>query len=285
MGQRVAIVTGAGKGLGRAYALRLGAAGVAVVVNNRWSDRTAPSSAEAVAAEIRAAGGAAVAEVSPVEDPASGEAMVALALSAFGRLDAVVANAGTAEAVRMRRQTVEAFLGIFDINFFGTYHLVRAAWPHLTGQGEGRIVVSTSSAGLHGGDGMAGYASSKAALIGLTRALAVEGRVSNVHVNAISPYALTQMTERFVGPDLAARMDPNLVAPLVAWLAGPDCDVTGQVFVAGGGGVKAAFTVEGPRVEIEADPGAAAHAAMEARPWRPFADSHVAFADFMGEAS
>jgi NAD(P)-dependent dehydrogenase (short-subunit alcohol dehydrogenase family) len=281
MARRTVIVTGAGKGLGRAYALRLAAAGAAVVVNNRWTDRSQPSSAEAVAAEIRAAGGAAIADVGAAEDPAGGAALVGLALAEFGRLDAVVANAGVSQAQRMRRQDPADFARIFDVNFFGTYHLVRAAWPVLTDQGEGRIVVSTSSAGLHGGDGMTAYAASKAALIGLMRAMAVEGRASGVLVNAISPYALTQMTERFVDPALGTRMAPEAVAPLIEWLAGPDCDVTGQVFVAGGGGVKAAYAVEGPRVELGGDPGAAVHAAIEGRPWSAFADSHVAFEDFM----
>lgn len=283
MSRRVVIVTGAGKGLGRAYALRLASQGVAVVVNNRWSDRTQPPSAETVAAEIRAAGGAAVANLAPAEDESSGEALVSLALAEFGRLDAVVANAGVSEAARMRRQTFEDFNRIFAINFFGTYHLARAAWRRLTDQGSGRIVVSTSSAGLHGGDGMAAYASSKAALIGLMRALAVEGRASGVLVNAIAPFAFTAMTEPFFEAEMAARMDPAAVAPLVAWLAGPDCDVSGQTFVSGGGGVRAAFAVEGPRFKLSGEPGATVHAALAAQPRRPFADSHVAFADFMAE--
>jgi NAD(P)-dependent dehydrogenase (short-subunit alcohol dehydrogenase family) len=284
MAKRVVVVTGAGKGLGRAYALRLAAEGAAVVVNNRWTDRAQPSSAEAVVAEIRAAGGSAVANLLSVEDEASGEALIAQALAAFGRLDAVVANAGVSEAVRVRRQTPQDFARIFAVNFFGTYHLARSAFLHMTGAGGGRIVVSTSSAGLHGGDGMAAYASSKAAVIGLMRALAVEGRASGVLVNAIAPYALTAMTERFVGEDLAPRMDPAAVAPLVAWLAGPDCDVSGQTLVAGGGAVRAAFAVEGPRVDMDGDVGATVHAALAAQPRRPFADSHVAFTDFMAES-
>ena len=272
MSRRTVIVTGAGKGLGRAYALHLAASGFAVVVNNRWTDRSQPASAEAAAAEIRNAGGAAVAELSAAEAPESGQAMVDLALAEFGRLDAVVANAGVAQAWRMRRQDPADFARVFDINFFGTWHLVRAAWPVLAGQGSGRIVVSTSSAGLHGGDGMTAYAASKAALIGLMRALAVEGRACGVNVNAVAPYALTPMTERFVEPALGARMAPEAVAPLIDWLAGPDCDVSGQVLVAGGGMIKAAFAVEGPRVDLGGDPGAAVHAALEAHPRRTFDD-------------
>lgn len=281
MSRRVAIVTGAGNGLGRAYALRLAADGLAVVVNNRWTDRDRPSSAESVAEEIRAAGGAAVANMTAVEDPACGEALVAQALAEFGRLDAVVANAGVSEAARMRRQTPEDFVRIVEINFLGTWRLVRAAWRLLTDQGQGRIVVSTSSAGLHGGDGMAAYASSKAALIGLMRALAVEGKPFGVAINAVAPYAATAMTRPFLDADLAAQMTPDAVAPLIAWLAGPDCDVTGQTFVAGGGGLGAAFAVEGPRVELGEDVGASVRRALAARPWRPFDDSPSAFAEFV----
>lgn len=281
MPQWVAIVTGAGKGLGRAYAERLAANGAAVVVNNRWTDRDEPSSAESVAAAIRAAGGAAVANVMPVEDLECGDALVAQALAEFGRLDAVVANAGVSEAARMRRQTPEEFIRIHEINFLGSWRLVRAAWRPLTDQRGGRIVVSTSTAGLHGGDGMAAYASSKAALIGLMRALAVEGKAYDLCVNAIAPYAATGMTRPFLHANLAATMPPEQVAPLVAWLAGPDCDVSGQTFVAGGGGLSAAFAVEGPRVELGASVGEAVHRALLARPWRAFDDSHAAFAEFL----
>lgn len=279
---RVAIVTGAGKGLGRAYALDLAARGVAVVVNNRWTDRSQPSSAQAVAAEIVAAGGRAVANFDPAEDPATGRKLVDQAVAEFGRLDAVISNAGVPETKRLHRQTAEGFRRIFDINFFGAFHLVQAAWPVLSEAPAGRIVVSASSAGLHGGDGMAAYASSKAALIGLVRGLAVEGRARNLMVNAIAPYALTAMTETWVTPAQAERMEPAAVAPVVAWLVSEACDVSGQVLVAGGGRLRAAFAVEGaPVAAEEGRVGAAVHAALSAEPREAYADSHQAFAAFM----
>lgn len=279
---RVVIVTGAGKGLGRAYALDLAARGASVVVNNRWADRDAPSSAEAVAAEIRASGGQAVANTDPAEAPETGQALVSLAIKTFGRLDAVVSNAGVPETKRLHRQTAEGFQRIFDINFFGAFHLVQAAWPVLSEAPSGRIVVSASSAGLHGGDGMAAYASSKAALIGLVRGLAVEGRARNLMINAIAPYAVTAMTEQHLAPGLAERMDPAAVAPLVAWLVSADCDVSGQVLVSGGGRVRAAFAVEGPPVALAEDRiGPAVHAAITGRPRETYADAHQAFAAFM----
>ena len=279
---RVVIVTGAGKGLGRAYALDLVRRGACVVVNNRWADRTGPCSAEAVVAEIRALGGRAVANFDPAEAQETGEALVAQALAAFGRLDAVVSNAGVPETLRLHRQTREGFQRIFDINFFGAFHLVQAAWPVLSAAGAGRIVVSASSAGLHGGDGMAAYASSKAALIGLVRGLAVEGRSRGLMINAIAPYALTQMTEAFTPPEVAARMDAADVAPLVSWLVSDSCDVTGQTLVSGGGRVRAAMAVEGAPVSLAAGPiGHAVHAAMAAEPRETYGDAHQAFAAFM----
>lgn len=279
---RVLIVTGAGKGLGRAYALDLAARGASVVVNNRWADRSQPSSAQAVAAEIRARGGRASANVDPAEDPASGEALVAQALADFGGLDAVVSNAGVPETLRLHRQSAEGFRRIFDINFFGAFHLVHAAWPVLSASKAGRIVVSASSAGLHGGDGMAAYASSKAALIGLVRGLAVEGRSRNLAINAVAPYAATAMTEQHLAPGMAKRMDPAAVAPLVSWLVSEACDVTGQTLVSGGGRVRAAFAVEGQPVALrDGEIGAAVHRALSAEPRETYGDAHQAFAAFM----
>lgn len=282
MGGRVVIVTGAGKGLGRAYALDLAARGACVVVNNRWADRSQPSSAQAVVAEIRHLGGRAVANLDSAEAPETGAAQVAQALAEFGRLDAVVSNAGVPETRRLHRQTPEGFRKVFDINFFGAFHLVQAAWPVLSASGSGRIVVSASSAGLHGGDGMAAYASSKAALIGLVRGLAVEGRPRNLMINAIAPYALTAMTAPHLAPGQAERMDPSDVAPLVAWLVSPACDVSGQVLVSGGGRIRAAHAVEGQPVAMDGQGiGAAVHTALAAEPRETYGDAHQAFAAFM----
>lgn len=282
MRERVVIVTGAGKGLGRAYALDLAARGASVVVNNRWSDRGQAPSAETVVAEIRAAGGRATANLESAEDSGAGEALVAQAVAEFGGLDAVVSNAGVPETIRLHRQTREGFHRIFDINFFGALHLIQAAWPALSASGSGRIVVSTSSAGLHGGDGMTGYASSKAALIGLVRGLAVEGALRGVRINAIAPYAFTAMTEPHLPPAMAERMDPAAVAPLVSWLVSEACDVTGQTLVSGGGRLRAAFAMEGPPVVLqEGAIGPAVHAALRAGPREAYGDAHQAFAAFM----
>jgi NAD(P)-dependent dehydrogenase (short-subunit alcohol dehydrogenase family) len=281
---RVAIVTGAGKGLGRAYALDMAARGAAIVVNNRWADRALAASADRVVAEIISAGGRAVASYDSAEHPDAGGAMVDTALRAFGRLDAIVANAGVPETKRLHRQTAEGFREIFEINFFGTLHLVHAAWAALAQSGAGRVVVSASSAGLHGGDGMAAYAASKAALLGLVRALAIEGASRGLCVNAIAPYAATAMTQAHLPDGLGDRMAPQAVAPLVAWLASAACDVTGQTLLCGGGRVRAAFAVEAPLTPLAPEAMAASvHRAIAARPFETYPDAHQAFAAFMAQ--
>ncbi|MBL8644492.1 MAG: SDR family NAD(P)-dependent oxidoreductase [Rhodospirillaceae bacterium] len=277
----VIIITGAGKGLGRAYALDLAAHGVAVVVNNRWRDPSQPSSAQSVVDEIKARGGKAVASHHAVEEPASGEDMVKLALDTFGRLDAVIANAGVPEAQSFGRMSLADFRGVFDVNFFGTLHLVHAAWTVFLSQKRGRVVVSTSAAGLHGNKGMAAYSSSKAALIGLMRALSVEGEGAGLRVNAIAPYAATAMTEAYITPELAAKMQPAAVAPVVSWLASPACDVSGHTFVAGAGRLRRGHTVEGPLVALGSDIPGAVRQAMQATEHQQFAHANAAFQGFL----
>jgi NAD(P)-dependent dehydrogenase (short-subunit alcohol dehydrogenase family) len=284
LADRVIIVTGAGKGLGRAYALHLAASGAAVVVNNRWSDRKQPSSADAVAAQIRAAGGKAVTSYVPAEEPTSGDDMVRLAIDAFGRLDGVIANAGVPEAASFGRESLADFHGVFDINFLGTLHVLHAAWKVMVAQKYGRVVVSTSSAGLHGNRGMPAYSASKAALIGLMRALALEGERADLKANAIAPYAATPMTDKYITPDLAKRMAPEAVAPLAAWLTSADCDVSGQTFVVGSGSVRCAWMVEGPTYTLGEDAGAAAQSAAHTPPPGAFAHANDAFQDFLSRA-
>jgi NADP-dependent 3-hydroxy acid dehydrogenase YdfG len=174
---RSAIVTGAGKGLGRAYALHLAAHGASVLVNNRrhpGESDTQTSAAQTVAA-IRAAGGTADANWSDVNDPESGPAMVQQALDKFGGLDIVVANAGVDTPTAFHKQSLADFRAIFDTGFFGNLHLAHAAWPHLLGQRYGRMVLTASSAGLHANHGQSAYSAAKAAVIGLMRSLAIEG--------------------------------------------------------------------------------------------------------------
>ena len=228
---KVFTITGAGKGLGRAYARHLAGQGARIVVNNRTHAGDAESSADRVAAEIRAAGGDAVADYGSVEDPSSGEALLQTALTTFGRLDGLVANAGVIENCTFRKQTLDGLARVVDINLTGTIHAVHPAFRHLCEHGGGSIVVSASSAGLFGDIGLPAYSASKAAVLGLMYSLAIEGARKRVAVNAIAPYATTAMTEDHVTPDVAACMSADAVAPVVAWLlTGAVC---GEIVIAG----------------------------------------------------
>ncbi len=236
-GPRVAIVTGAGTGLGRAYARRLAADGLRVIVNNRRRevDAAGRGSADRVVDEIIAAGGEAVANYEDVCAEGAGERMVEQALATWGRLDALVNNAGVDQHAAFHKIDLDAFRGIFDVNFFGTLGVTHAAWRHMREAGHGRVLVSTSSAGLHGLHGLSAYAAAKAALIGLARTLAAEGASRDLFCNAIAPYAATRMTDGWHYPTRrsAAAMSPDCVAPLVSTLVSERSRVNGQVIVAG----------------------------------------------------
>ena len=232
---KVFAITGSGKGLGRAYALHLGNLGARVVVNNRRHAGEAGSSADQVVAAIRDAGGEAVADYGSVENANSGEQLLATALSAFGRLDGVVANAGVLENRTFRKQSNEGLAEVLDINLNGTINTVHPAFRHFCEHGGGSVVVSSSSAGLFGGLGLPAYSASKGGVLGLMYSLAIEGARRGIAVNAIAPYATTAMTAEHVGPDVAARMSPEIVAPVLAWLLAGD--ISGEIIVAGAGRV------------------------------------------------
>jgi len=244
------IITGAGKGLGRSYALHLAALGANIVVNNRSHAGEAQSSAERVVAEIKAAGGRAVAEHSDAEDAQSGERLLHTALDHFGGLDGLVANAGVAEGTSFHKQTLAEFRRTVEINLMGTVNAVHAVYQHFYQQSRGSIVVSTSVAGLYGEHGLPAYSTSKAGLLGLMYALSKEGTRHNVRVNALAPYGATQMTEEHLTDELKERMRPERVAPVVAWLMNPVCSVNGEIIIAGGGLMGTARVREPIPVEI-----------------------------------
>lgn len=252
---RVAIVTGAGKGLGRTYALDLARAGAAVVVNNRRHPGEADedTSAARTVAEIVAAGGKAVADWSAVQDEDSGQNMVARAIDSFGRLDIVVANAAAPQACSFHKLSLAEFRSVFDVGFLGTLHLVHAAWPILREQGHGRIIMTSSSAGRYGQHGMSAYGASKSAVDSLVRTLAAEGTSKGVMVNGVSPYAHTPMTARHITGEMAEAFVPERVSPLVAWLASEDCTISGSILVAGGGRFRSVENVE--TVSLDAEDG------------------------------
>ena len=244
--RRVAIVSGAGTGLGRAYALRLAADGLRIVVNNRKRevDGQGRGSADRVVEEIAAAGGEALANYEDVCSDGAGERMVRQALDAWGRLDVLVNNAGVSQHAPFHRIDLAAFRTIFDINFLGTLQITHAAWAPMRAAGHGRVLVSTSSAGLHGLHGLSAYAAAKGALISLTRTLAAEGASKDVFCNAIAPYAATRMTGATVPEAERIAMSPEHVAPLVAALVSRHSQVNGQVIVVGRGWARRATSVE-----------------------------------------
>ena len=287
---RVIVVTGAGRGLGRAYALDLAARGASVVVNTRPRAADAPGSAEAVVAEIEASGGRAVAAALAVEEVDSGERLLAAALDAFGRIDGLLNNAGAPEASTLHKQTLDEFRENFEINFFGSLTPTLPIYRHMRENGGGRILVSTSTAGLHGVHGMAAYSASKAGLIGLMRVIALEGAGRNVAANAIAPFAATGMTGEYLDPALAARMAPEWVAPVASWLMSPDCPLTGQTVTAGAGGVRLAARVEGEAQWFDEgfgpdDLNARVEQLRAADGWRDYPEGMAAFEHLMADGA
>lgn len=234
---RVVVLTGAGRGIGRAYALLLAERGAAVVVNDLGASiegggaDTGP--AAEVVGEITAAGGTATADTHDVSDEAGAAALIAGTVEALGRVDAVVNNAGIIRWAPFPDVPAEDVDAHLDVHLRASFLVTRAAWPHLAGQGYGRVVMTTSS-GMLGLPMNAGYAAAKGGVLGLTRSLATAGRKVGITVNAIAPAASTRMAGGGGGPD-PALMDPALVAPMAAYLAHEDCPVTGEVYTAGAG--------------------------------------------------
>ncbi|BBX21150.1 short-chain dehydrogenase [Mycolicibacter terrae] len=248
---RVAVVTGAGRGLGRAYAHLLAARGASVVVNDTGADLTGDGvrveAAEQVAEAIRAAGGDAVACTASVATPQGGQDIIAAALERYGRLDIVIHNAGNVRRASLRDMTPADFDAVLDVHLRGAFHVVRAAFPVMCDAGYGRIVLTSSIGGLYGNSGVANYAAAKAGVIGLSNVAALEGAPAGVMCNVVVPAAVTRMAE---GIDTSGYppMEPELVAPVVGWLAHESCSVTGDVLIALAGRVARAVVAESPGV-------------------------------------
>lgn len=238
---RVVVVTGAGGGLGREYALLLAASGAKVVVNDLGGSRdgsgAGSAAADGVVAEIVDAGGEAVASYDSVADEAGGASVVGAALEAFGRVDGVVANAGILRDGMFHKMSTEAWDAVLRVHLYGTFHVVRAAWPHLREQRHGRIVVAASTSGLYGNVGQANYGAAKLGMIGLVNTLALEGGRYGVLANAVAPMAATRMTSDIAPPEVLERLDPAHVAPVVGHLLSDECTDSGTVVVVGGGQV------------------------------------------------
>jgi len=244
---KVAIITGAGGGLGREHALLMASRGALIVVNDlggavdgSGSDKGA---AEHVVDEIKAAGGEAVANADSVATPEGGAAIVKTAIDTFGRIDIVINNAGILRDKAFHNMTPDLVDPVLAVHLKGAFNVTQAAWPHMREQGYGRVISTSSAAGIFGNFGQANYGAAKMGLVGFTRVLAIEGAKYNIKANAIAPLALTRMTESIMGA-LGDKLDPALVTPLVTYLASDACEATGRIFSVGGGRVAEVFIGE-----------------------------------------
>jgi NAD(P)-dependent dehydrogenase (short-subunit alcohol dehydrogenase family) len=249
--ERVAVITGGGRGLGRAYALLLASRGAKVVVNDPGAslDGNGADSgpAQQVAAEIKASGGEAVACMDSVATPAGGRAIIESALDHFGRIDILIHNAGVVRRAPLGEMTYEDFELVLDVHLRGAFHVVRPAFPIMCKAGYGRIVLTSSINGLYGNYKNANYSVAKAGTIGLSNVAALEGAEHNVKCNVILPAAVTRMSE---GIDTSAfpPMPPEMVAPCVGWLAHESCTMTGEMLISAAGRVAKAYVAETPGV-------------------------------------
>lgn len=241
---RVAIVTGAGGGLGRQHALALAARGAKVVVNDLGGARDGSggslSAAESVVAEIRAAGGEAIANGASVTDFEAVQAMVQQAIDAWGRVDILVNNAGILRDKSFAKMEIADFRTVVDVHLMGAVHCCKAVWPHMTEQKYGRILMTTSSSGLYGNFGQSNYGAAKLALVGLMQTLALEGAKNNIHVNSLAPTAATRMTEGLMPPQVLEALKPEAVVPAMLVLVSEDAP-TRTTLCAGAGSVEAAY--------------------------------------------
>jgi len=254
---RVAIVTGAGAGLGRAHALLLAERGAKVVVNDPGGSVDgrggANSVADQVVAEIKAKGGEAVANYNSVGDWESAQQIIKTATDTWGRLDILVNNAGILRDKAFNNMDMRDFETVVQVHLMGTVYCTRAAWPVLRAGNYGRVVVTTSTSGLFGNFGQANYGAAKAGVCGLVNCLRFEGAKYNILSNVISPAALTRMTEGIMNPAVAPYMKPELVSPAVAWLCSEECNVSGQIIFAQAGGFTRIQYFETEGVQFDPD--------------------------------
>lgn len=248
---RVVVVTGAGGGLGREYALTLAREGASVVVNDLGGARDGTgaghSMADQVVAEIKDAGGRAVANYDSVADQDGAANIIKTAIDEFGKVDGVVSNAGILRDGTFHKMSFENWDAVLKVHLYGGYNVIRAAWPHFREQSFGRVVVATSTSGLFGNFGQANYGAAKLGLVGMINTLAQEGAKYNIKANALAPIAATRMTEDILPPEVLQNLTPDFVAPVVAYLCTEEVPDTGSVFIVGGGKVQrtALFQNEG----------------------------------------
>jgi NAD(P)-dependent dehydrogenase (short-subunit alcohol dehydrogenase family) len=252
---RVAIVTGAGNGLGRAHALGLASRGAKVVVNDFGGARDgtggSPTPAETVVEEIRKAGGTAMADGADVSNFEQVKAMVDRATSEWGSVDLLCANAGILRDKSFAKMEIADFAKVLDVHLNGTFYCCKAVWEGMRARNYGRIVLTTSSSGLFGNFGQANYGAAKTGMVGLMNVLAEEGRKTNIRVNTISPTAATRMTEELLPPQALALMKPESISPAVMYLLSEDAP-TRTIMGAGAGSFAVIKIMESEGVNLAA---------------------------------
>ena len=279
---KVAIVTGAGGGLGRQHALELARRGARVVVNDLGGsvDGSGGGSeaSHRVVEEIKALGGEAIANGSSVTDDAGVQRMVKDAMDAWGRIDILVANAGVLRDKTFAKMEIADFEFVLGVHLMGTVKPAKAVWEIMREQNYGRIVVTTSSSGLYGNFGQSNYGAAKMGVIGLMNTLKLEGQKNNIHVNAISPVAATRMTENLMPPEILERLKPEFVTPAVVFLCSEEAP-TGTILTAGAGAFALSRIYETEGVYL----GEGGLSAEEVRDnWAKIADPAGSQAYFMG---
>ncbi|NWH07206.1 MAG: SDR family NAD(P)-dependent oxidoreductase [Alphaproteobacteria bacterium] len=278
---KVALVTGAGGGLGRAHALELARRGAKVVVNDLGGsvDGSGGSSeaAQKVVAEIQALGGEAIANGSSVTDDAGVAHMIKQTMDAFGRLDILIANAGILRDKSFTKMEIKDFQAVIDVHIMGSVKPIKAAWEIMKAQSYGRIVVTTSSTGLYGNFGQTNYGAAKLGLVGFMNTLKLEGAKDNIKVNAISPVAATRMTENLFPPEALKVFQPEFVTPGVIYLVSDEAP-TGAILTAGAGVFSLAQIIESKGISL----GTAATADDIAANWPTITDMSGAKPYFQG---
>jgi NAD(P)-dependent dehydrogenase (short-subunit alcohol dehydrogenase family) len=252
---QVAVVTGAGGGLGRVYAIELAKRGAKVVVNDLGGARDgsgqgAAGPADQVVEEIRSLGGEAISNYDNVATSSGGKNITRTAVETFGRLDILVNNAGILRDKSFIKMETEHWQAVMDVHINGAYYVTQPAFKVMRENEYGRIVFTTSAAGLYGNFGQANYAAAKMALVGLMNTLKIEGRKYDIKVNTVAPLAASRLTEDIMPPDMFEKMKPEFVAPLVLILCSNECPDTGSIFNAGMGHFSRAAIITGPSVKL-----------------------------------